>query len=124
MRENKFRFWDGEKMHHNVSVGGFPDTVPTVWDEFQAEWVHLQPVEGMTAELQFTGLKDSKGKEIYEFCEINNKFVIIWHFNRYILKNMLSGDIIEIKKGGTYEITREFVEKYSEIPKNKERNIN
>jgi len=38
--------------------------VPLVYKD--DEWVHLQPVEGLTAEMKYTGLHEKHGKEIYE----------------------------------------------------------
>lgn len=52
MREIKFKFWDGKKMlndHRDASI-----------------WNGLLVCEGDTIPLQFTGLKDKNGKEIFE----------------------------------------------------------
>lgn len=51
-REIKFRFWDGKKMDYKG------DDV-TIWNG-------LLVCEGDTVPMQFTGLRDKNGKEIYE----------------------------------------------------------
>jgi uncharacterized phage protein (TIGR01671 family) len=62
--------------------------------------------------MQFTGRHDKNGKEIYEGCEINNKYKVEYYFNRYILTDITNGDICEFEKGITYEVTRQFIEKH------------
>jgi uncharacterized phage protein (TIGR01671 family) len=68
MREFKFRAWDENKMYYQVRCGGMFDdipTAPTTWSEKHGDWVNLtgQPY---TKIMQFTGLKDKNGNEIYE----------------------------------------------------------
>jgi len=53
MREIKFRFWDHKNMHYQ----GYPHA--DIWNG-------LLVCEGDTIPMQFTGLKDKNGKEIYE----------------------------------------------------------
>jgi hypothetical protein len=52
MREIKFRFWNGKKMLRDYKDASI--------------WNGLLVCEGDTIPLQFTGLKDKNGKEIYE----------------------------------------------------------
>jgi uncharacterized phage protein (TIGR01671 family) len=54
MREIKFRFWDGKKMTYHG------------YQEAECSFHGLLVCEGDTIPLQFTGLKDKNGKEIYE----------------------------------------------------------
>lgn len=69
MREIKFRAWayPNESMYEDVRVGGFEQTVPSWFDKEQGEWVDLwasNKADGVV--MQYTGLKDKNGKEIYE----------------------------------------------------------
>jgi uncharacterized phage protein (TIGR01671 family) len=59
MRELKFRAWDGRKMYNDIGAFGT--------DAFDREgeniWMWEEPPEQI---MQFTGLHDKHGKEIYE----------------------------------------------------------
>ena len=67
MRDIKFRVWDGELMHYNARVGGFEETRPTVYKTYGiiSEWVNVEPLSDKEI-MQYTGLKDRNGVEIYE----------------------------------------------------------
>lgn len=92
----------------------FPnDSMPTL----ETEW-------GNTKEhivlMQFTGLKDKNGREIYEKMELDGKYIVDWKDGKYILIDISTGDIIPLNfKWRDYEITRE----YTEVQENSKRCI-
>lgn len=94
--EIKFKKWDGKKMTREYTL---------------YEMLSFQlPNNGLKHNwLQYTGLKDKNGVEIFEFCELNNKYRVLFKELKYVLQDISNGDIIDMEfKSRLYEITREY----------------
>ena len=65
MREIKFRAWDGENMLNNVVpiCGDKPGNMENIVEYSSLAGFRLRPVKAV---MQFTGLHDKNGREIYE----------------------------------------------------------
>jgi uncharacterized phage protein (TIGR01671 family) len=117
MREIKFRAWDKQRriMIYNVFVeNNDNDGFVTFWDDdfsmFEKNYLPFSDVDVM----QYTGLKDKNGREIYEFMEINNKYKVEYKPSCYVLTNISNGDIVSfeevIKNENEITITKEYTE--------------
>jgi len=120
-REIKFRAWDKQtgKMHY---LANQPYNEEIVDDELIVQICCTGAVGytknkyiGSNCLMQFTGLLDKNGKEIFEKMEIDNKFIVDFQNGSYILRNISNNDIIYfhdyIKQNEKLpKITREYSE--------------
>jgi uncharacterized phage protein (TIGR01671 family) len=84
MREIKFRAWSKNIDEHFMAVQGEPDL-----ETLQSFMFHYGDEQKL---MQFTGLKDKKGNDIYEgdivtFDFHSKKYEVIWYDGAYYLRN-------------------------------------
>ena len=105
--ELKFRAW-----HEENSEMVYFDADKMSCDTYIAG--HFINLMGRGLLEQFTGLTDKNGKDIYERCEIDNKYVVTDNGVDYILFDISNGDTIRLsdyfmENNREIEITREYV---------------
>lgn len=97
MREIKFRAWDGEQMIESYGVG-----ISKFFEMCNGEYEDFNSTENL---MQYTGLKDKNGKEIYENDYLEGGGINVWlvklESGKYILQNISTGDIIDCNENNT-----------------------
>ena len=77
-REIKFRAWDGTTMLMNIGVHPSISMVHEGYEPGQEGRMTISPVMKAYNIMQFTGLKDMTGKEIYEGDMIHRHMNVHW----------------------------------------------
>ena len=104
MREIKFRVWDNRhEIMMKLSEVNLYSTIDIISNVFK---------DSLNV-MQYTGLKDKNGVEIYEYMEIDNTYEVSFLNGSYVLSNISNGDIILLSNymennNGNVEITREY----------------
>lgn len=122
MREIKFRCWDEQnKIIHNEVEFIRSGTDGDDWILFKSDKQTLEHgnvlnnpyFQQQIKVMQYTGLKDRNGKEIYEYMEIDDNFEVSFKDGCYVLTNISNGDIILLynylrDKNGQFAVTKEY----------------
>lgn len=112
MREIKFRVWDeeSESMEYEIAIGkGYGKDHYILFLGLGETFI----IEDKLKIMQYTGLKDKNGVEIYEYMEIDNTYEVSFLNGSYVLTNISNGDIMLLSNymenhNGKVEITREY----------------
>lgn len=111
MREIKFR---GQRQSDNKWIYGDllqPIEICDIYEISDCESIDGSRYDVVEDTIgQYTGLKDKNGKEIYENMIINKKYIVVYEFGKFILKDIQNGDITDFERNGVYEITGEYLE--------------
>lgn len=119
MREIKFRAWSNRD---KCWCGAFSVHKSGLFTEITgarlengvcvayADWIDLAAQDEIIL-MQYTGLKDKNGKEIYEsdyleIPEVNDNsrsWCVVWGSGKYILHNISTGDIIDCNEENTQQ---------------------
>lgn len=123
MRDIKFRAWDKRTKRlyqvQTLQFYGANNTVDACWTngvDFDGESTLGEPELNNLHNLelmQYTGMKDVKGVEIYEHSELDGAYEVIFKDSKYSLRHIHDNDIIDLYdywrgKNGEIEVTREY----------------
>ena len=95
-REIKFRVYD-EDLKKMRYLNGSHDFI--CFDEKGNGYYHNMQTglgEWFSDLMQYTGLKDKNGVEVYENMILDNKYIVLFENCKYILKDISNGDIIDL----------------------------
>lgn len=119
-RQYKFRAWDiNNKKMFRVDRIDYRDDNFEIREVRRAAEYPINVTDQMYYDLleielmQFTGLTDKNGKEIYEHSELDGAYEVIFKDLRYSLRHIHNNDIIDLydywrDKNGEIEVTREY----------------
>jgi hypothetical protein len=114
MREIKFRAWDEYEECFLDSEEFAINFLGTVFEaNLDAEVYNNLINQDSIKIMQYTGLKDKNGEEIYEYMELDDIFEVSFKNGCYILTNISNGDIILLynyikDKNGQVTVTKEY----------------
>lgn len=113
MREIKFRAWDfvNKIMNEDIFIDGAGNAYDYASTTYNTPNTEIQRCEFPV--MQYTGLKDRNGVEIYEYSELDGGYEVIFKDLRYSLRYIPNNDIIDLQdywrdKNGEIEVTREY----------------